>query len=80
MVCEYFQVEYCMYLYFSFGLKSGLVAGTIYYTIEEGVWKSSDVTTALYGKMYKTVAPLISEVSKEVPIEVCNFLALAKNC
>jgi hypothetical protein len=38
----------------------------VYYTIDEGVWKSSEHTTQLYSKIYKNVAPYV----KEVPVEV----------
>jgi hypothetical protein len=43
-----------------------LAGGVVYYTIDEGVWKSSEHTTELYSKIYKNVAPYV----KEVPVEV----------
>jgi hypothetical protein len=49
-----------------FGVKVGVASGVVYYTVDEGVWKSSEHTTELYSKIYKNLAPYV----KEVPVEV----------
>ncbi|XP_033606595.1 MICOS complex subunit MIC13 homolog QIL1 isoform X2 [Cryptotermes secundus] len=67
-----------MVIMIMFGVKVGLVGGVVYYTIDEGVWKSSEHTTELYSKIYKNVAPYVKEVPVEVPelpkVEEISFL------
>lgn len=54
-------------------MKSAVLGGAVYYTIDKGVWKDSSVTTAIYEDLEKGVSPYVGELRKQVPYEVGVF-------
>lgn len=55
---------------YRFGIKVGIAAGAVYYLSEQGVWKSSDESHKIYGKLNTILSPYVKQVTEKVPIEV----------
>lgn len=55
---------------YRFGVKVGIAAGAVYYLSEQGVWKSSDESIKIYGKLNTILSPYVKQVTEKVPIEV----------
>ncbi|KAI5637414.1 protein QIL1 domain-containing protein [Phthorimaea operculella] len=61
---------------FKFGVKSAILGGAVYYTIEKGVWKDSATTTALYEELERGMSPYVGELKEQIPY---SLPALPKN-
>lgn len=55
---------------YRFGIKLGIAAGAVYYLSEQGVWRSSDESHQIYGKLNTILSPYVKQVTENVPIEV----------
>lgn len=53
-----------------FGVKSAILGSAVYYTVDKGVWKDSETTSALYHELEEGVSPYVGELKKQVPYEV----------
>jgi len=49
-----------------FTIKASILAGAIYTTADQGLWKDTDSADEAYQNLYNIVAPYV----KEVPVEV----------
>ncbi|KAL6260518.1 hypothetical protein P5V15_008042 [Pogonomyrmex californicus] len=54
-----------------FAIKSTLVGGIVYYSIQQGLWSKSEDSVQLYGRLYNNVTPYIKD---NIPKEVINEL------
>ncbi|XP_008549133.1 MICOS complex subunit MIC13 homolog QIL1 [Microplitis demolitor] len=54
-----------------FAVKSSVAGGLVYWTVQEGLWGSSDDSINFYNRIYSTVAPY---VKNNIPKEVVNEL------
>ncbi|KAK6644432.1 hypothetical protein RUM43_000699 [Polyplax serrata] len=50
-----------------FGVKAGIMSSAVYLTIDKGVWKDSETTTALYEDIKNKVTPLVEPIAEQVP-------------
>ncbi|KAL0271155.1 UNVERIFIED_CONTAM: hypothetical protein PYX00_008343 [Menopon gallinae] len=55
---------------FRLGLKAGVIASAVYFTVDSGVWKDSETTTELYYKIKGEVTPYVKPVVDLVPFEL----------
>ncbi|XP_017071975.1 MICOS complex subunit MIC13 homolog QIL1 [Drosophila eugracilis] len=53
-----------------FLVRSGLVAGTVYYTQKVGVWGNTDQTDKLYNTVKSELCPYVKKLEKQLPFEV----------
>ncbi|XP_028156791.1 MICOS complex subunit MIC13 homolog QIL1 [Ostrinia furnacalis] len=53
-----------------FGIKSAVLGGAVYYTIDKGVWKDSTATSAIYEDLEKGVSPYVGNLKKQIPYEL----------
>ncbi|CAH0763926.1 unnamed protein product [Diatraea saccharalis] len=53
-----------------FGVKSAILGGAVYYTIDKGVWKDSSTTAAIYDDLEKGASPYVGELKKQIPYEL----------
>ncbi|XP_026322355.1 MICOS complex subunit MIC13 homolog QIL1 [Hyposmocoma kahamanoa] len=53
-----------------FGIKSAVLGGAVYYTIDKGMWKDSATTNALYEELEKGISPYVGELKKKIPYEL----------
>lgn len=60
---------------YRFAAKLGVVGGTIYYLSEEGVWKRSEESTKIYGKISEAVNPHIQDLKGQLPFKVIILIA-----
>lgn len=58
---------------FRFGIKSAVLGGAVYYTIDKGMWKDSATTSALYEELEKGISPYVGELKSKIPYEVLFF-------
>lgn len=59
---------------FRFAIKSSILAGVCYVTVEEGLWSSPEESAKFYNKLYNNISPLIQKnVPQEVIQEVCEY-------
>lgn len=57
-------------LNFRFGIKSAILGGAVYYTIDKGMWKDSSTTNAIYEDLEKGISPYVGELKNKIPYEV----------
>ncbi|XP_058804121.1 MICOS complex subunit MIC13-like [Phymastichus coffea] len=50
-----------------FAIKSSIAGGLVYYTVQEGLWSSSEDSGKFYNKLYNKISPLIK---KNIPEDV----------
>ncbi|GBP35905.1 MICOS complex subunit MIC13 homolog QIL1 [Eumeta japonica] len=53
-----------------FSIKSAILGSAVYYTVDKGVWKDSQTTSALYEELEKGVSPYAGEFKKKIPYEL----------
>lgn len=63
-----------------FGVKSSILTGAVYYTIDQGLWEGTDKADEVYATLYQAVTPYIKEVPLEAPElpSLSNFGASTK--
>lgn len=68
--------------FYRFGIKVGIAAGAVYYLNEQGVWKDSEETQKIYGKLNTIASPYVKQVTEQLPFEVStkNLLELYLKC
>ncbi|KAH0948576.1 hypothetical protein HN011_001695 [Eciton burchellii] len=54
-----------------YAIKTSLVGGIVYYSVQEGLWSKSEDSVQLYGRIYNNMAPYIKN---NIPREVVNEL------
>ncbi|GAB0100858.1 MICOS complex subunit MIC13 [Sergentomyia squamirostris] len=61
-------------------IKSALAYGAVKYTVDQGVWSSSERTTQLYGEIGNALNPHWSEVRKKIPLELPLLPTTGETC
>ncbi|XP_044312715.1 MICOS complex subunit MIC13 homolog QIL1 [Drosophila rhopaloa] len=51
-------------------VRSGLLAGTVYYTRKVGIWGDTDQTDKLYNNVKAALCPYVQKLEKQLPFEV----------
>lgn len=60
-------------MFLRFGIKTSILTGAVYYTIDQGLWEDTDKADKVYGELYQAVVPYVKEVSVEVNCPVIKL-------
>ena len=66
------------YFYFRFGVKAGIVGGSVYYTNELGLWGDSKQSEKAYKEICTFITPYIKDVKVDVSM-IWSFTIMRLN-